>query len=64
MPSSEEFDFAALRAEMVETIAVQARLVSALIGRDRFDERVMATMASVWQNNLPAVHCGAYDRIA
>ena len=47
MPSSEEFDFAALRAEMVDTIAVEARLVSALIGRDRFEDRVMATMASV-----------------
>ena len=40
MPSSEEFDFAALRAEMVETIAVEARVVAALIGRDRFDDRV------------------------
>jgi protein-L-isoaspartate(D-aspartate) O-methyltransferase len=47
MPSSEEVDFAALRAEMVETIAVEARVVAALIGRDRFDDRVMATMASV-----------------
>jgi protein-L-isoaspartate(D-aspartate) O-methyltransferase len=47
MPSSEEFDFAALRAEMVETIAGEARVVAALIGRDRFDDRVMATIASV-----------------
>ncbi|HEX4571654.1 MAG TPA: protein-L-isoaspartate(D-aspartate) O-methyltransferase [Dongiaceae bacterium] len=47
MPSSEEFDFAALRAEMVDTIAVEARLVSPLIGRDRFDDRVMTTMATV-----------------
>ena len=47
MPSSEEFDFTALRAEMVETIAAEARLVGALIGRDRFDARVMAAMASV-----------------
>ena len=47
MPSSEEFDFAALRAEMVEMIAAEVRLVSALIGRDRFDDRVMTTMASV-----------------
>ena len=47
MPSSEEFDFAALRAEMVEMIAMEVRLVSALIGRDRFDDRVMTTMASV-----------------
>ena len=47
MPSIEEFDFAALRAEMVATIAAEVRLVSALIGRDRFGDRVMATMASV-----------------
>ena len=47
MPSSEELDFTALRAEMVDAIAVEARLVSALIGRDRFDDRVMATIASV-----------------
>src|SRR5215831_8478580 len=47
IPSIEEFDFAVLRAEMVDTIAVEVRLVSALIGRDRFDDRVMATMASV-----------------
>jgi len=47
MPSSEELDFTALRAEMVDAIAVEVRLVSALIGRDRFDDRVMATIASV-----------------
>jgi protein-L-isoaspartate(D-aspartate) O-methyltransferase len=47
MPSSEEFVFATLRAEMVDVIAMQARLVAAMIGRDRFDNRVMATMASV-----------------
>ena len=45
MPNSEEFDFATLRAEMVNTIAAEVRLVAAMIGRDRFDDRVMATMA-------------------
>jgi Protein-L-isoaspartate carboxylmethyltransferase len=47
MPSSEEFDFVTLRAEMVDAIAVQVRLVAAMIGRDQFDDRVMATMACV-----------------
>jgi len=47
MPNSEEFDFATLRAEMVNTFAAEVRLVAAMIGRDRFDDRVMATMARV-----------------
>ena len=47
MPKSEEFDFTVLRAEMVEVIAMQARYVAAAIGKDRFDDRVMAAMGRI-----------------
>jgi protein-L-isoaspartate(D-aspartate) O-methyltransferase len=47
MPESEELDFGALRAAMVDEIALHARLVAEMIGKDRFDERVMATIGSV-----------------
>jgi protein-L-isoaspartate(D-aspartate) O-methyltransferase len=55
MPSSEEFDYVTLRAEMVDAIAVQVRLVAAMIGRDRFDDRVMATMACVPRHDFVPV---------
>ena len=47
MPKSEELDFTVLRAEMVEVIAMQARYVAAAIGKDRFDDRVMAAMGRI-----------------
>jgi len=53
MSSSEEF--VTLRAEMVDAIAVQVRLVAAMIGRDRFDDRVMATMARVPRHDFVPV---------
>jgi protein-L-isoaspartate(D-aspartate) O-methyltransferase len=47
MPESEELDFGALRAAMVDEIALNARLVAEMTGKERFDERVMATIGSV-----------------
>ena len=55
MPSSEEFDYVTLRADMVDAIAMQVRLVAAMIGRDRFDDRVMATMARVPRHDFVPV---------
>ncbi len=52
MPEGEEFDFATLRAEMVAVIGMQARLVAAMIGKDRFDDRVMAAVASVSRHDF------------
>jgi protein-L-isoaspartate(D-aspartate) O-methyltransferase len=47
MAANEDIDFRALRLEMVEAIAVCARLTATRIGKDRLDDRVMKTIAEV-----------------
>jgi protein-L-isoaspartate(D-aspartate) O-methyltransferase len=45
--NSEELELATLRAEMVEVIALHARIVASETGKDHLDDQVMTAMASV-----------------